>query len=646
MIVNKDDIIFEAIEKDLDNPGIIELREFWSQKVNPNLSKFFQNNKNILSYIDEIDKRIQKIEAKYQRKDEIDSKRKKMLAMHNEGKNKTGYKKQAGVTSNSQLLFNTPLVNDAFQKVIKEDNDDNKDGKEILKNSLNNAAFVYKTEELDKNVIPVERYKKTIIGYMDLDLLLQRIAMETLIFHDEEINNFLLEGLCLQHTNFISSDALISKIISCFNFNYNRYLKSKNQDEDDETSREDNYSLSLSNYKYRKHQKIFISSKNLGDLNKTIEVFKDTENRVPCGLINLIIIFIKTYQKFSIELDFELAKKILDLLNYATDINEIEELYEKDMINAKNIIREMLKNSAVPRRSQRKYPIEKIYNLKEKQNNESYFDISTFSPKDIAIELTRVSYLLFLNIKPKEFFKGLFTKKDKEKTSPNICCLVNRFNNISFWVIEEVLSFDYSSDRARIIEKFINIANELIDLNNFNDCMSITSGLGQMILTKLSKSWKKVSSKEMNLLHKIKKLLNFQDNYKNIREEICKCIKEEKPFVPFLGYYTKRICFIEESGKYIKENSDLINVDKIAQVEQILSEFYDLNKVKYNFEVKDEIKNKLCILQCLDPLTEEELENEGNLIEPNFILGKKTKKKRITNTEKKIEENNKKKDII
>ena len=159
MIVNKDDIIFEAIEKDLDNPGIIELREFWSQKVNPNLSKFFQNNKNILSYIDEIDKRIQKIEAKYQRKDEIDSKRKKMLAMHNEGKNKTGYKKQAGVTSNSQLLFNTPLVNDAFQKVIKEDNDDNKDGKEILKNSLNNAAFVYKTEELDKNVIPVERYK-------------------------------------------------------------------------------------------------------------------------------------------------------------------------------------------------------------------------------------------------------------------------------------------------------------------------------------------------------------------------------------------------------------------------------------------------------------------------------------------------------
>ena len=204
-------------------------------------------------------------------------------------------------------------------------------------------------------------------------------------------------------------------------------------------------------------------------------------------------------------------------------------------------------------------PFEKIYNIKGK--NESFFNISEFSPKDIATELTRVSHLLFSKITPNEFFKGLFTKKDKEKTSPNICKVVERFNTISFWVIEEVLSFDYSGDRGKVIETFIQISNELKNLNNFNDCMSIVSALGQMILTRLNKSWKKVSSKNMTILHKIKKLLNFQNNYKNIREEINKCLTEEKPFIPFLGYYTKRICFLEETGPYVNK-SGLINVDK------------------------------------------------------------------------------------
>lgn len=178
--------------------------------------------------------------------------------------------------------------------------------------------------------------------------------------------------------------------------------------------------------------------------------------------------------------------------------------------------------------------------------------------------------------------------------------------------------------------------------------MSISSALGQMIMTKLTKTWKKVSSKEIAILHKIKRLLNFQDNYKSIREEIARCLKDEKPFIPFLGYYTKRICFIEESGKYVKDKTALVNVDKIAQVEQILNEFYEMDKIKYNLDIKDEIKNKLTILQCLQPLSEEELENKGGLIEPNFLLNNKKvrKKKRMTNTEIKFKENYKKNNII
>ena len=62
-----------------------------------------------------------------------------------------------------------------------------------------------------------------IIGYMDLDLLLQRIAMETTIYHEDHMNNYLTEVICLHHTNLIVTN-IITKIISCFNYNYFRYL--------------------------------------------------------------------------------------------------------------------------------------------------------------------------------------------------------------------------------------------------------------------------------------------------------------------------------------------------------------------------------------------------------------------------------------
>ena len=560
-----------------------------------------------------------------------------MIAMHNDGRLKTTYKKPMGSISNSQLFHSPPLVSETFKNVIKESNEE-QDGNNEFK-SLDCDSFIHKEEELDKNIIPITRYKKKMIGYMDLDLLLQRIAMETPIFFDEDMNDCLLEGLCLQHTIFISSNILFKKIRSCYEFNCNRYVDSQNESvEQSSRTATNNFSFSYEMIKDKKSKRIFIGTEEeCESIKGGIEIFKDTDKRLPYGLIHLIIIYINIYKKYTLSnIELDIASLIIDIFKHALDVYEIKNIYENEITKSRVFLKEMIESSKQPPKPREKVPLEKIYNIKDK--NESFFDIFNFSSKDIATELTRVSNLIFSKISPKEFFKGIFTKKDKEKTSPNICKAVERFNNISFWVIEEVLSYDYSSDRAKVIDKFIHIANELSQLKNFNDCMSIVSALGQMILTKLNKTWKKVASKNMSLYRKIKKLVNFQNNYKNIRDEITKCINENKPFLPFLGYYTKRICFLEESGPYLNK-SGLINVDKISQVGQILSEFYEKNKTQYSFEIKDDIRNKLSILQCLEPNTEEELEKEGNLIEPNFIFGKKTKNKRITFTEKKFVEN-------
>ena len=165
-----------------------------------------------------------------------------------------------------------------------------------------------------------------------------------------------------------------------------------------------------------------------------------------------------------------------------------------------------------------------------------------------------------------------------------------------------------------------------------------------MIITGLAKSWKYVSKESHNVLEKLKKVVNFQDNYKNMRDKIEECLQNNEPYIPFLGPYNKRICFLEEYGPYVKETS-LINVDKIVLVQQILDQLYKFKIKKYDFYRNP--KKEFTIFQCLDPASEEELEKLASFIEPNFNLSsKKTHLKRITNTEIKFKENYEKNDDI
>ena len=43
------------------------------------------------------------------------------------------------------------------------------------------------------------------------------------------MENKLLNGICMQHTAFIKTDIFINKIISCFNYFYEKYLEKNNE---------------------------------------------------------------------------------------------------------------------------------------------------------------------------------------------------------------------------------------------------------------------------------------------------------------------------------------------------------------------------------------------------------------------------------
>ena len=676
MLYNKEAIILRIIDKESYNNGLDNLFNFWETKIRENITKFF-SLPSLLKILDDIDKQITKFEAKR------DSKKNSNTNNNNKDNNNPSSPQRKNSDEERSNSVNINKYINPFKenipknkkniksrnenqqkklgflgKVIQECNSvlENEKNEEIpnendkiyslsVSNRINNlesCMFHFQKEKIGKNILTIMRQKKTIVGYLDIDLFLQRIAIEQPIFDNIQENDRLFRGFCLQHPTFIKSEILVTKMIACFNYFYSRYLNQNNENGDNNYIAKDSSGSGINNF----NNDSLIQNKNKHEI-KDSTIFYENLKKIPFAVVDLVLNFVEVHNKFSKNtLSLEIIKNIENFYDTLMEIYEFQNRFKNEITESKQIINSIkngknIKRSTTIFKKDQKPSFEKIFftgkllenKIKDSKNQTNFFNLLSYDSKAIAKELTRITYKILSSIEPKEFFKGVFTKKNKLVTSPNISKSIDRFNKLSFWVIEEILSYDYANDRAKIIEKFIDIANELKNLNNFFDCMSMLSGLGQMIITSLVKTWKSVSNNQNKVYLKIKKLFSFEDNYKNLREQIDKCIQQKIPYIPFMGSYNKRICFLEEYGPYVKERS-LINVDKISLVQQVLDQFYDFMRVKYDFVDGVNKNDLILILQCMDPKGEEELEKIASFIEPNFILNdRKTHVKRSTQTE-------------
>jgi hypothetical protein len=257
-----------------------------------------------------------------------------------------------------------------------------------------------------------------------------------------------------------------------------------------------------------------------------------------------------------------------------------------------------------------------------------YFDLLEWSELEIARQLSLISSFLLSKVKVSELFYARWTKGEKYTTSPHIMKCIDRFNKLSLWVTEEVLSYDKSNDRAKAIEKFILVAKECVNLNNFNDCFNIVNALNTFPVKRLNKSWRKIINFEtMNTLMELNELCSFSKNYASLKVEVKKAARSA--CVPYLGVYLKDLAFLEEGPKYLK--GDLVNIDKIKKFGDIYNDVSVCSKIAYDFK-------PVFILSFLaepQPDSEENLIDLSNKLEPKFTLFPiKQKKKRLTSTDK------------
>ena len=332
------------------------------------------------------------------------------------------------------------------------------------------------------------------------------------------------------------------------------------------------------------------------------------------GIVILLNRIIYTIHQNNIILTFEElleVKKFYESLRNYPESND-PELKIKDVIKLLDLEVKMSLTNIKPL---------KIYN-----NNEFYlnakspiipekisdiFDILEWSEYEIARQITLITQFLFLKIEVKELISSNWTKPDKYKISPSIMKLIDRFNNLSLWICEEILSYDYKETRAKVIEKFLKIANICRKLNNFNDCINVVTSLNSLPVKILKKSWEIVLKNSENafLLKELNSLCSYSKNYAAIRYETS--LAKGQTCIPYLGLYLKSLAFFEEGPKYINDRY-MINIEKIRKVGEKIQEIIDFQEKHYNFKQ----------VFRLNFLADTKPKNEEILIEISAKLGK------------------------
>lgn len=270
----------------------------------------------------------------------------------------------------------------------------------------------------------------------------------------------------------------------------------------------------------------------------------------------------------------------------------------------------LLKNKSEPKNA-----------VEEVARDERYLFLKQTKPSVLASTITKIEYDIWKTIDVCELRNRAWQTDEKHRVAPNVTELIERFNSMSLWVAECVLERKRAEERALLIDAFVNLAQKLYELNNFNGMMEILSGLNRNAVQRLKQTWKvyKKSYSSAPIFNKLDKLMEPARNFQSYRRHLESVLKKsETSFVlPHVAVLLKDFSVADEVNPKVVEGR--FSLERALIIGKLVLEFKTLQERRFEASCREDVL--LYLKKGLSTsLNDEEQYNLSTQLEPPASL--------------------------
>ncbi|XP_041122106.1 RAS guanyl-releasing protein 1-like isoform X1 [Polyodon spathula] len=210
-------------------------------------------------------------------------------------------------------------------------------------------------------------------------------------------------------------------------------------------------------------------------------------------------------------------------------------------------------------------------------------------PEELAEHLTYLEFKSFRRITFADYQNYIVNGCVKE--NPAMERSIALCNGISQWVQLMVLSRPTAQLRAEVFTKFINVAQKLHEVQNFNTLMAVVGGLCHSSISRLKETSSHVPNEVNKVLNEMTELLSSCRNYDNYRRVYSECTGFK---IPILGVHLKDLISVHEAmPDYVEDKK--INVQKLQTLYNHIHELIVLQQLAPRLDANKDLVHLLTL---------------------------------------------------
>jgi len=233
-----------------------------------------------------------------------------------------------------------------------------------------------------------------------------------------------------------------------------------------------------------------------------------------------------------------------------------------------------------------------------------------------AQHMTMIDIQLFTSINFREFLGQNWNKEDRKISSYNITTAIQHLNSISYYVASCILLQEKLQYRIEVLKRWIEIADELLEIHNYNSFMGIMNGLSLLPVSRLKFTFSGLSKHYVEKLRQLEKIQNPRQKFINLRTKM----DLAGPYaIPYLAVYLQDIASIEECIPTFYESEKYqINLEKFKSLSDTMGQILNRNYKNWDniFSLHDSL---IRFLRELPYYSEEDLYDISLIREPKEI---------------------------